>query len=378
MKVAIIGTTASTLLAFRKNLFRAMVAAGIDVYALAIDYDRQSMDEVRRLGVKPLRYRLTRSGLNPFTDIIAVFRLAKLLRKIKPDVVFSYFVKPVIYATLAAHLAGVSRKVAMLEGLGYAFTPYPGWIWKRWMLRHVQVLLYRLSFPFLDTLIFLNNDDPVDLLQRYGLKVNSVEILGGIGVNLDEYCFMDPGVEPVRFLFVGRLLAEKGIFDFLQAAVLVKKQFPNVEFLVLGDVDEANPGSISRQALQQYVERGVIVWPGWVDDVLPWLHRCSVFVLPSYREGLSLSIQEAMAVGRAVITTNVPGCRETVIEGKNGYLVPLCSPEALASKMIFFIEDRESIVRMGRESRRLAEVMYDGLLVNIRLMHFIVGHQPES
>ena len=264
----------------------------------------------------------------------------------------------------------------MLEGLGYVFTDLPqGLGFKQAVLRKIQVFLYRLSLPLLHELIFLNHDDPVDLLKRHQLRVRSYKVLGGIGLDLAKFPYSPAPLDPMRFIFIGRLLAEKGIFEYVDAARQVKKSYPNAEFVVLGAVDDCNPGALKQQQLQQLLDEGVIHYPGYVSNVSDWVAQSSVFVLPSYREGVPRSTQEAMAIGRAVLTTDVPGCRDTVDDGVNGFLVPRWNAQMLAEKMIFLIEKPEVVQRMGEASHRMAVERFDVHQVNIRLMAWLLGDE---
>lgn len=372
MKIAIIGTIAESIVTFRREFIEALVAKGHKVYAFALDYDDSMRAAATRLGVLPVDYTFRRSATNPFADCINTYRLFRTLKRISPDLVFSYFVKPVVFGTLAAAFARIPRRVAMLEGLGYAFTDYPvTGRWKRRWLRWVQIWLYRMSFPLLENLIFLNPDDPIDLLEKYNLRVRRMSVLGGIGLNLEQFPFSEPPIAPVTFLFVGRLLAEKGINDFVSAAKIVHREHASARFVVLGQVDESNPGSLSSVSLEKCIDNGLIIHPGYVDDVPRWISSCSVFVLPSYREGVPRSTQEAMAVGRAVITTDVPGCRETVVDGVNGFLVPPLAPDKLAEKMIYFVKNTDKIKMMGLESYRIAKERFDVHVVNRRLLNLL-------
>lgn len=374
IKIALLGTVASSVFNFRADLIKSLVERNFSVYVFCVDFDNISKCRVKELGAIPVDYTLNRAGLNPFRDLVDTWKLSRLLKKIAPDVVLSYFVKPVIFGTTAAKLAGVARRIGMLEGLGYVFTDLPSGISKKQgLLRGVQVFLYSLALPWLDRLIFLNPDDPVDLLERYRLRVRSVSVLGGIGVDLQKYAYVPPDIEGLpSFIFVGRLLAEKGINEYVAAAKKVKSQHPETRFVVLGGLDEENPGGLSRQALDDLIASGVVEYPGHVSSVREWLADASVFVLPSYREGVPCSTQEAMAVGRAVITSDVPGCRETVIDGVNGYLVPRWDAEALAQKMLCFVRDPALAVKMGQESRRLAEERFDAAKVNERLIQMLL------
>ena len=371
-KVVLLGTVAAYTINFRGDLIRALVAEGYDTYCLCTDFDEDSKAIVVEMGANPITYCLSRAGMNPFADLYTVIEIRKILEKIKPDAVASFVVKPVIYGSIAARLAGVKHRYAMLEGLGYVFTELPsGLSFKQKILRKIQIFLYRLALPCIDKLIFLNHDDPADLLEKHNLKAKSVHVLGGIGLNLQNYPFTPAPVAPVRFLFIGRLLAEKGVFEYVEAARLVKQQYPGAQFVVLGGLDEENPGGLKREALNQLLSEGIIEYPGHVNNVSDWIAGSSVFVLPSYREGMPRSTQEAMAMGRAVITSDAPGCRETVEQGVNGFIVPRWNVQALAEKMIYLIENPSEITRMGNESHRIAVDKFDANKVNQRLMEIL-------
>lgn len=372
LKIVIVGTVASSILGFRREFIESLCAKGYEVYAFATDYGHEDFHAVSAMGAKPVMYSFSRTGMNPLSDIWNTWKLARKLRALKPDLVFSYFAKPVIFGTIAAWLAGVERRTAMLEGLGYIFTDQPeGGGRKIRLLRQVQVALYRASLPLLDKLVFLNPDDPKDLLGKHNIKVKSHEVLGGIGLDLVKYPYSLPPRHKISFIFIARLLKEKGINDFLAAARIVKAKYPTVAFKVLGGLDESNPGGISKEAVEQLIASGLIDYPGHVADIPERIADSSIFVLPSYREGVPRSTQEAMAIGRPVITTNVPGCRETVIDGVNGFLVPPWQPQALAEKMIYFIEHPEQIEPMGLESYRIARERFDVHKVNQKLLKIL-------
>lgn len=374
MKICLIGTVASSTLNFRKTFIELLIQEGHEVYVFATDYSEKTSAAIAALGAEPISYQLNRGGLNPFADIKSTIKLKNKIKAIAPDIVFSYFAKPVIFGTLAAKLAKVPRIIGMLEGLGYAFTPEPPHkkeILKKKIVREVQIFLYKISFRYLERIIFLNPDDPVDLLKKHQIKVKDVQILGGIGVDLDKFKPTPPSLDPIRFLFIGRLLAEKGIFEFLQAAEIVKKQHPEVEFIVLGTIDKDNPSSLSQSDLDYYKQSNIIMHPGHVDNVQEWIEKSSVFVLPSYREGVPCSTQEAMACGRAVITTDVPGCRETVIDEINGFIIPLKDTKILVKNFQKFIKNKELITKMGKQSSILAKDKFSSIEKNISLLRKI-------
>ncbi|WP_407484925.1 glycosyltransferase family 4 protein [Acinetobacter baumannii] len=370
--VVFIGTTGASFYGFRSDIIKKLVSEGHRVFAFTSEYTSDCLKKIKLLGAEPITYKLERGGLNPLADLISLYFLVKKIKKIKPDVVFSYFAKPVIYGTIAAKISKVPHIVGMLEGLGYTFTEQPeGQNIKTKLIRNIQVLLYRLALPNLDDMIFLNADDKNDLIDFYNLSLKNIHILGGIGLNLKDYNYTPAPVSPINFLFIGRLLKEKGIFDFIEAAKIVKSKYPETQFTVLGGLDSQNMGALSKQELDRLLQENLFEYPGYVSDVKKWIIQSSVFVLPSYREGVPRSTQEAMAMGRPVITTNVPGCRETVVNGVNGFLVPKWDPEALADRMCYFIENPQQINIMGQESCKIALEKFDVIKVNKKLLKIL-------
>ena len=374
MKVVIVGTIASSFYGFRADLIKALFKRGHQVYAFTSEYNTDDLKKIEQLGATPIPYTLNRGGLNPLSDVLATYKLSQKIKQIQPDLVFSYFSKPVIFGTLAAKLAKAPCVVGMLEGLGYTFTEQPEGLGKKTQLiKKIQIFLYKIALPQLDQLIFLNPDDPKDLLEKYAINVKNLEVLGGIGLNLQDYPYQPlSNIHlPLKFLFIGRLLKEKGIHEFVQAAKLVKKTYPDTEFTVLGAIDHHNLGALQQTELDSLISSNIIQYPGHVSNIKDWIADSHVFVLPSYREGVPRSTQEAMAIGRAVITTDVPGCRETVVDGVNGFLVPKWNPKALAEKMIYFIENPEQTQVMGAESYKIAVEKFDAEKVNQRLMNIL-------
>ncbi|AOA56999.1 glycosyltransferase family 4 protein [Acinetobacter larvae] len=371
-KVVLIGTTAASIYGFRRDLILQLIAAGHEVYTFISEYQPDDLLKIAQLGAKPCCYPLSRGGLNPFADLQSFYYLVKHIRQIKPDIVLSYFAKPVIYGTLAAKFVGVAKVIAMLEGLGYTFTERPeGFSHKAKLVRAVQIFLYRLALPRVDDMIFLNSDDQHDLVERYALAIPRCHVLGGIGLNLKHYQFSKAPIDAMNFLFIGRLLREKGIFEFIEAIRIVKARYPHVSFTVLGGLDAQNMGALSQATLTQLVAEQLFTYPGHVADVRPWIEACSVFVLPSYREGVPRSTQEAMAMGRAIISTDVAGCRETVIHGQNGFLVPAWDAQALAEQMCYFVENPEMVAAMGLESYKIAQQRFDVAQVNLKIFQIM-------
>lgn len=375
MKIVLIPQNASPgLVIFRKDFIKYLVSQGHKVYAFAIDFTDESREKVKALGAIPIDYQLNKTGLNLFTDLRDAWRLSKQLKAIEADVVFSFFVKPSVYGTLAAKLAGVQRIVAMLEGLGYIHTSAPnGFSFKKRILQWAYGLLCSVSYVFADKVLFLNPDDPKDFSSKSLLSKYKLHVLGPIGLDLTAYPYRPVDLEkPIRFIFIARLLAEKGVFEYLDAARLVKKQYPNTEFVVLGGLYPDNPAALSKQQLDEVIAENIIIYPGHVSNVSDWISDSHVFVLPSYREGFPRSSQEAMAIGRAVITTDVPGCRETVENGVNGFIIPPFDANALTEKMLYLLEHPDEIQRMGNESHRMAVEQFDVCKINPLLAEILL------
>ena len=376
MKIALISQNASPgFIIFRKDFIRYLVNQGHQVHAFAIDYTADSRETVSEFGAIPVDYSLNKSGLNIFKDLKDTWLLSKQLKKIQPDIVFSFFVKPSIYGTIAARIAKVPRRIAMLEGLGYIYTPLKNnFTFKKKILQYAHGLLVSIGYAFADKVLFLNQNDPVDLAKKSFINSKKFKVIGPIGLKLSSYPYTEVAVtKPIRFIFIARMLVEKGVYEYLAAARIVKLKYPHTEFVILGGLDPDNPAALSKEQLTLAISEGLVIYPGHVSNVSKWLAKSHVFVLPSYREGFPRSTQEAMAMGRAIITTNVPGCRETVQDGKNGFLIPLFDVEVLAEKMIYLIENPDQIVRMGNESYSIALEKFDVNKINPILEKLIVG-----
>ncbi|MEL0638719.1 glycosyltransferase family 4 protein [Marinomonas sp. TI.3.20] len=376
MKILLISQNATPgLLIFRKELIQYLAVSGFSVYVCALDYTETSKQAIRKLGATPVDYSLNKAGMNPIRDLKDTWALSRELKELQPDVVFSFFVKPSIYGTLAATLAGVPRRIAMLEGLGYVHTANSnGYSAKKRLLQFVHGCLCTVGYAFAHKVLFLNPDDPRDLSNKALLNRKKFQVLGPIGLDLNAFPYQAMSSSgPVRFIFIARLLAEKGIFEYLAAARIVKKQYSDTEFIVLGGLDPDNPAALTSSQLDDVINEGIIIYPGHVSNVSEWIANSHVFVLPSYREGYPRSTQEAMAIGRAVITTDVPGCRETVKDGVNGFLVPPFDSKALAEKMLYLIEHQEEIKRMGDESNRIAKESFDVNKINPILTDILIG-----
>lgn len=368
MKIAIISNESRSLLNFRLPLMAEMRARGHEVLAFAPDHDGASRAALAALGIVPVDCAMSRAGANPLREAGVILRLRSLLREHRPDLCFGYFIKPVIYGTIAARLAGVPQRFGLYAGLGFAFTAdeKQGQGLKRRVLQHVITTLARTAARQSSRVMFQNTDDLGEFLSLGILPEEKAVLVGATGVDLDDWPLAHLPEGPITFVLAARLLRDKGVGEYVEAARALRQSHPEARFLLLGSPDD-NPAAIPRSEAEEWVAEGLVEWPGHV-AVRPWLEQAHVFVLPSYREGVPRSTQEAMAMGRAIITTDAPGCRETVEHGVNGLLVPPRDAEALAEAMRHLAGDRALVTRMAAESRRLAEERFDVHRQNDRLL----------
>lgn len=359
-RVLVFGSCPKALLNFRGRLLKAMRDRGHEVFACAPDAPPEVLNQLSKWGITYHPVRLARTGLNPLRDVATARQFLALLKNVQPDAVLSYTIKPVIWGSAAARMAHVPGIYSMITGLGFAFSGSGA----KYRLAHFSAtLLYRLSLRFNDKVIFQNPDD-LALFTRLGLiKPNTATlVVNGSGVDTVHF---SPAPFPERptFLLLSRLIRDKGIREYVEAARIVKRHHPEARFRLAGFIDD-RPSAIRRSELNQWVDEGTIDYLGHLSDVRPALRDASVYVLPSYREGLPLSVLEAMAMGRPIVTTDVPGCRQTVEEGVNGFLVPARSSEHLAAAMERFITDPELVAVFGNAGRRIAQERFDVREVN--------------
>ena len=365
LHLAVIGAHARYLVNFRGPLMQAAIACGHRVSAMAPDFDAETRRELDAIGVTPIDISLSRTGMNPLTDLRDVIRLHAQMRRLKPDAVLGIAIKPTIYGILAAAMTGIPRRFALVSGLGVVASE--GRSIRARIVRMLARQLLRMALRRADAVIVQNPDDANELVAGRMVARDKVVQVNGTGVDLVAWPLLDLPDPPVAFALTARLLAEKGVREYVAAARRIKAKHPEVRFLLLGGID-TNPSAIKEAEVAAWVADGIVEWPGHV-DVRPWLAQTSVFVLPSYyREGVPRSTQEALAAGRPVITTDSPGCRETVISGQNGILVPPRDVDALVSAMLYFIENPEKVPVMGRRSRRLAEERFDIVAVNAKML----------
>ncbi len=373
MRIVVLGGWAPSLLKFRGPLLAAMVQRGHHVTAMAADPDQETTAGLRAIGVDFQAIGVERAGLDPRRDVRLIWELQQRLRALRADLVFSYTIKPVVYGSLAALAAGVPRRAAMITGLGYAFAPPTN-------LRHRAVAavartMYRLGLACCQNVFFQNPDDQAEF-SRLGLlpAAAQIEIVRGSGVDVDHYAVAPLDLSGYRadspalnFLFVGRLLIDKGICEYAAMAAAMRRVRPGCRFAVAGWLDP-NPSSVTQAQLDAWIADGTLDYVGPLTDIRPALQAAHVLVLPSYREGTPRSVLEAMSMGRAIITTDAPGCRETIVDGEQGFLVPVRDAAALTKAGLALVDDLALVQQMGAAARQRILQLYDARAVAAHML----------
>lgn len=351
---------------FRGWLIRDMVAADCRVVVCAPPQPMLA-PTIAAFGGEYVPVSLNQTGINPARDAVDILLLGRVMRRVGADIVLSHSTKPNFIGPLAAWLAGVREVYAMIEGLGYAFTE--GRELKRRALRQVVSRMLRFSLQWCSAVFVLNETDEefVRSARLVGTSQRVVRV-NGTGIDLSEFAYAPAPAGMPSFLLIARLLREKGICEYVEAARKLKSRVPGCRFRILGPAD-SNPGALSPRQVAAWQAEGVIEYLGETSDVRPFLEACTTYVLPSYREGMPRTIMEAMAVGRSIVTTDVPGCRDTTVHGLNGFIVPARDPESLALAMQSFIDDPSLVSRMGAASRVIAEQRFDVKKVNANVMN---------
>lgn len=358
--VVVLGSYAPSLITFRGPMIEDLVARGHRVVGMAHAIDPATRERLAGIGAEARDVPLVNNSMNPLAMAASVRALAAAFADIRPDTVIAYTVKPVTLGAIAAARTGVPAFVALVTGLGFAFTGGGGL--KRRISRLAASRLYRKAFRHARAIIFQNPDDRDEFMRRRLVPEGApVTIVNGSGIDLDRFEPAPLTPEP-HFLMISRLLGDKGVREYGAAAARLKARHPAARFRLVGYFDQS-PDAIRPEELARF-ERAGVEFVGKLDDVRPAIGEANVYVLPSYREGTPRSVLEAMAMGRPVVTTDAPGCRETVEDGSNGFLVPPRDAAALEAAMERFIAAPQLIAEMGARSRALAERKFDVRAVN--------------
>ena len=361
----VLGTNARSLINFRGDLVKSLSNKNLHVILSSSKPDCSDLDAFDHL--ENIEYRtihLERNGLAFYDDIKTFFNIFSLIKRAKPKFILAYGVKLVIWGGLSARVAHVPF-FALITGLGFAFQ---GDSFKRKLLTKLVALLYKIALKNSKAVIFQNKDNRNIFVEKRIVPGSKTHIVNGSGVDIKKYSVTELPESHVSFLCVSRLLGEKGLREYAAAARIVKDKFPNVRFDLVGPED-SSPDAISLEEVCKWSD--YVNYNGPTNDVRPYIEKCHVYVLPSHHEGLPRSTLEAMSMGRPVLTTSAVGCKETVEEGINGFMVPVGSAIQLAQKMIWYIENKDKIQSMGEESRRIVENKFDVHKVNKEMLRIL-------
>lgn len=347
ISVAVVSRCAWTLLNFRQALLRSITTAGAQ--ALAVGDGRDGC--AQRLSASGIAFQhvdVSWRGLSPLQDLALLARLVLLFRRTRPHVVHCFTIKPAIYGTTAAALAGVPIRLVTITGLGHTFTSAPAW------LTAIVATLYRAALSLAHVVQFQNEEDRDLFVSRRLVRPEKAQLVAGSGVDTRKFSVVPLPISsgrPMHFLMIARLIREKGVHEFIAAARELKQQYPHVRFSLLGGIDTRNPSGFSNEELQALKASPVVEWLGETDDVRAHLSDADVAVLPSYREGLPRTLLEAAAMGRPAVSCDVPGCRQVVVHGVTGYLAPAKDAPGLAAAMRRLIDNPHEVATMGAAAR---------------------------
>ncbi len=359
-KILLLCTTSQTVLNFRIGLIKKLKESNFEVGVVA--FDDKYKQELLDLGVAFYCISEQNRSLNVFKILLTKKRYAKIIKDFNPSVVLTFMLKPNIFGVKASKLVGVKNVYSFVEGAGDVFINN-SLKWK--IIRFFVCKMYKSSFKKSKKVFFLNNDDKLEFVKRKLVAENKCEIIHGIGVDL-EYFSKKPVKSDNNFLMVARMLKTKGVLEYCKCARIVKQKYPDATFNYLGA-----EGTITLSDIKEYIDDGSICYLGVVKDVRPYLENALLFLLPSYREGFPMSIMEAEAVGRGIITTDNVGCKDTVIDGYNGFLVSSGDYELMAQKCMWAIENSDKVKEMGNNARKFAEDNFDQEKINEYILSVI-------
>ena len=359
MVVAVLSSFTTSLFWFRVDMMRSFLDAGYDVLAVGDGSEEEWAPKFAELGIRYRSIPVQRNGTNPAKDLVTLRALHRLLKEEKPDKIFAYQAKTVIYGGIAAAANGIREFYPLIAGVGSVFL---GDSPKQKLLRSILVAEYKLGMRRAPKVFFQNRDDLKVFTDHGIVKEEKAVMLHGSGVNIEKF---SPATLPEQpgFLCISRLIRDKGVWEYLEAARKLRARRPEASCVLVGPFD-TNPSAIRPEELQPYLDDGSVTYVGEQKDVQPWLKQCTAYVLPSYHEGTPKTVLEAMACGRPTITTDAPGCRETVADGVNGYLVPVKDVDAIVEAMEKMLENPEKAAAMAAQARRICEDRYDVRKVN--------------
>lgn len=366
MKILMIAPKTSTFINFRGDLIKAISDKNNEIVAVCPESGFE--DTLKKLGARCVLIPLNKNSTTIFDNLAYLNKLTEIIKEEKPDKIFAYTIKPVIFGSIAAHRAKIKEMYSMVTGLGYVYAVDT---FKTKILRIICGIGYKVAFKYNKKVIFQNQDDIDEFVRRKYLKADKCEKVDGSGVNMERFK-RNNLPEGNVFLMVSRILKQKGVKEYFEAAKIVKEKYPETEFLYVGAEDKTQLAFNLNEVRKEYLDSGIINYCGESNDVPSYIARTTAFVLPSYyREGVPRTLLEALAMGRPIITTDTVGCRETVKDGVNGFLVPVKDHKALADKMVYMIEHRQELEKMSEESYEYCKKRFDVNIINKRMLEIM-------
>ena len=359
MKISVVSSHTLSLFWFRIDMMKEFIERGHSVIALGPEPEKEWKSKFTENNIEYRQIYVERNSVNPFKDVRTLKELYSFMKEEKPDKVFVYHAKTLVYGSLAARVSGIKEVYPLIAGLGSIFR---GTGVKNKIFKTIMKAEYRAACKSSKKVFFQNIDDKNEFINNGIVKEEQIVIINGSGVNLEKFKPQPLPAAPA-FLFMGRLIRDKGVVEYLRACKQIKNKYPKVSCLLVGPFD-SNPSAIKPEELKPYIDKGIVEYFGEQCDVRPFIAQCSTFILPSYHEGTPKTVLEAMAMGRSIITSDAPGCRETVIENVNGYLIPVKDIKRLVEKMEYLLLNPDINQKMGEQSLRLAREKYDVKIIN--------------
>ena len=329
---------------FRADLMKDIVKKGYEVVVVIPEDEGQAF--FKKNGIKTRILEMDKNSISILRNISYYKELKQIIEKEKPDKVFSFAIKPVIFGSIAAHKAGIKDIYSLVCGLGYVYSESS---FKHKILQSICDKAYRRAFRYNKKVVFQNRDDIDEFLKRNNLTKDKCKLVNGSGVNLSKFKKNDLP-KGISFLMISRILKEKGVLEYFEAARIVKEKYPETKFVYVGQLDSGQ-SAIKNDNIKPYIDSKIVDYVSFTDDIAKYYEKCNVVVLPSYyREGIPRTLIEATAMGRPIITTNTPGCKETVTEGINGWFVKTRNVSDLSDKMEWMIKHKDKLQEMGDAS----------------------------
>ena len=362
MKILVLSSHTPSLFHFRMDMMKAMKKDNNTVIAAAQMSADEWKEEFNKNGIEYEQIFVKRNGINPLSDIHTFISIYKLVKKVKPDRIFVYQAKTVIYGSIAAAMLGIKDIYPLIAGIGSVFL---GHGIKNSIIKSILKIQYRVALKKSKNVFFQNEDDKKLFVDSGMVDASKVRLIHGSGVNLEHFKVCELP-EQKTILFIGRLVRDKGIYEYLETCKELKRRHPDIRCMLVGPFD-TNPSAIEPKMLQEYIDNNIVEYFGEQKDVRKYIVQCTVYVLTSYREGTPKSVLEAMAMGRPIITTNAVGCRETVRNGYNGFLVNVKDIEDTVNKTENLLYSTV-LDEFGKNSRRMCEELFDVNKVNDNIL----------